>query len=298
MPKISAQSEIDLSKFPPSAVTRFSKLLCLACLFKLFTKQMNLAPRTAYSEIKRHEFSTPELTGKETARPFFESDEKHPRCPYCNAAKRWHARLETYRIEGGKSTDAARRALVKSLPKLDENFQLLEQKTTGRAAFFAWLDALGGTLNFADDHWLLQATRAFLERREPKTNWEEIFHGVRTVRRSQRLSEGWERDDARLFLAPQLYGEALLVQYLVSRSQTHGGLTLEGRLTLIELFRRLRHAGLFESLDLVGADQAELLDSLINQITGGDTTLKLHFIIDRRDFLAKAKTAYTSLGRK
>lgn len=296
MPKTNAQRDIDLSSFPPGAVTRFSKLLCLACLFKLFTKQMGLAPRTAYSEIKRHEFSIPELTGKETTRPFFQSDEKHPRCPYCHAAKRWHARLETYRIEGGKTTAAARRALVKSLPKPAENFQLSEQKTTQRAAFFAWLDTLGGTLDFADDGWLWQATRAFVERREPQTNWAEIFQGVRAVRRSQRLSEGWERDGARLFLAPSWYAEALLVQYLVSRSQAHGGLTLEGRLTLHELFRRLRQAGLFESLELAGADQADMLDSLIDNVTGGDTSLKLHFIIDRRDFLTKAKAVYTSLA--
>ncbi|MDQ3755812.1 MAG: hypothetical protein M3371_13905 [Acidobacteriota bacterium] len=296
MPKTNAPHDIDLDGFPPGALTRFSKLLCLACLFKLFTKQMGLAPRTAYSEIKRHEFSSSELTGKETTRPFFQSDEKHPRCPYCNAAKRWHAHLETYRIEGGKATDAARRALVKSLPKLDENFQLIEQKTTGRAAFFAWLDTLGGTLDFADDGWLLHATQAFLERREPKTKWGEIFAGVRAARRSQRLSEGWERDGARLFLAPSLYAEALLVQYLVSRSQAHGGLTLEGRLTLIELFRRLRQAGLFASLELAGADQAETLEKLIDQVTGGDTALKLHFLVDRRDFLTKSKAVYTSLA--
>ncbi|MBA3248075.1 MAG: hypothetical protein ACR2GW_12585 [Pyrinomonadaceae bacterium] len=296
MPKTNAQHDIDLDGFPPGAVTRFSKLLCLACLFKLFTKQMGLAARTAYSEIKRHEFSISELTGKETTRPFFQSDEKHPRCPYCNAAKRWHAHLEIYRIEGGKATDAARRALVKSLPKLNENFQLIEQKTTGRAAFFAWLDTLGGTLDFADDGWLLQATQAFLERREPKTKWGEIFAGVRAARRSQRLSVGWERDGARLFLAPSLYAEALLVQYLVSRSQAHGGLTLEGRLTLIELFRRLRQAGLFASLELTGADQAETLEKLIDQVTGGDISLKLHFLVDRRDFLAKAKAVYTSLA--
>ena len=50
-------------------------------------------------------------------RPFFDSDEKHPRCPYCDAAKRWHARLDTHCIEGGKTTDAPRRKLVKTLEK-------------------------------------------------------------------------------------------------------------------------------------------------------------------------------------
>ncbi len=39
------------------------------------------------------------------------------------------------------------------------------------------------------------------------------------------------------------YNESLLVQYLVSRSHEHGGRTLEGRLTLPELLRRMRKGG-------------------------------------------------------
>ena len=40
-----------------------------------------------------------------------------------------------------------------------------------------------------------------------------------------------------------LFDELLLVQYLVSRSHKAGGLTLEGRYTLHELFVRLRNSG-------------------------------------------------------
>jgi len=56
-----------------------------------------------------------------------------------------------------------------------------------------------------------------------ENEWEEVFSEIRAVRRSTRLAEGWERDGTRLFLAPKIYGEALLIQYLVSRSQAHGG---------------------------------------------------------------------------
>ena len=297
MPSKNDSRDLDLSRFPAAAVTSDTTQLCLSCLFKLFTKQMNLAPRTAYSEIKRYVFSVPELTGKELARPFFRNAEKNPRCPSCNAARRSHARLDIYRIEGGKQTDAARRALVKSLPKMAENFQIIEVKTTRRAAFYEWLDALGHTLDFADDSWLISTTRALLERREPKLDGAEIFSGVRAVRRSQRLTEGWERDGARLFLSPPLYGETLLVQYLVSRAQTHGGLTLDGRLTLSELLRRLRHAGLFAAPESAGADQFELLEQAINKLAGGgDETLKYYYVIDRRDFLDKVKSVYSSFA--
>ena len=37
-----------------------------------------------------------------------------------------------------------------------------------------------------------------------------------------RLNDGWEIDGVRLFLAPKIYGEAILIQYLVSRSHAHG----------------------------------------------------------------------------
>jgi hypothetical protein len=292
MPAATKQRALDLSEFPPGTVSEYTRLLCLACIFDLFTKQMRLAPRTAYSEIKRHAPTVAELTAPAPVRPYFDSAERHPRCPYCDAAKRWHARFDTYRIEGGKATDVPRRALVKSLPKADDQVLPLEVRTSRRAVFFEWLDALGHALDFAADSWLMHATRAYLARIEPKTDWAEAFAGVRAVRRSQRLDAGWERDGTRLFLAPPLYHDALLVQYLVSRSQAHGGVTMEGRLTLHELVRRLRYAGYLDAHGVAGGDQFEALEKLIEDLTGGDAPVKLYYLVDRRDFLAKVKTVY------
>ncbi|HEY1403307.1 MAG TPA: hypothetical protein VGB05_04210, partial [Pyrinomonadaceae bacterium] len=195
-------------------------------------------------------------------------------------------------IEGGKATDAPRRALVKSLPKAEEQFTMLETRSTKRDLFFSWLDALGRELDFTNDAWLITVTRHMLERKEPKTNWGEIFAYVRAVRRSQRLPEGWEHEGARLYLSPPLYADALLIQYLVSRSQAHGGVTFEGRLTLIELVRRLRYSGQLEAQGITERDQFEVLEQLIERLTGGTTAAKLYFLIDRRDFLEKVKTVY------
>ncbi|HJR07240.1 MAG TPA: hypothetical protein VJ842_08285 [Pyrinomonadaceae bacterium] len=285
--------DLDFNDFPPGTVNAYTRLVCLACIFDLFTKQLGLAPRTAYSEIKRHAPTAAELTALEPARPYFDSEEKHPRCPYCNAAKRWHARLDTFRIEGNKSTDAPRRALVKSLPKAEDQFTLIESRSTKRDIFFSWLDALGHELDFTDDAWLIAATRAMLERKEPKTDWSEIFANVRAVRRSQRLDEGWEHEGARLYLSPSLYADALLIQYLVSRSHAHGGITFEGRLTLIELVRRLRYSGQLDAQGITERDQFEVLEQLIENLTGGATPAKLYFLVDRRDFLDKVKTVYS-----
>ena len=342
--------EIDLSEFPPGTITEYTTLVCLACIFDIFTRQLGLAPRTAFSEVKLHTPTIAELTGRSALRPYFDSDEKHPHCPYCGKAVRWLARFDTYCIEGGRTTDAPRRALIKKLPRAGDQFLIIEKKSDSQAVFFEWLDTLGLNLDFNDESWLLEATRNYLERREPKTNWEETFAGLRTVRRSSRLNEGWECDGARLFLAPNLYSEALLIQYLVSRSHAHGGLTLEGRLTLRDLIRHLRYSGYLDQIGITERESGEVFEKLINYLasthdwsrvravsdrvrgvstgSGSDRVgrrkkstkkatkksskarkgktaqpepetivteaVKLHYLIDRRDFLEKVKSVYAS----
>jgi hypothetical protein len=331
--------ELDLSEFPPGTVTEYTTLVCLACIFDLFTKQLGLAPRTAFSEVKRHAPTIEELTSRSATRPYFDSDEKSPHCPYCGSAKRWLARFDTYCIEGGKTTDAARRALIRKLPKADDQFLIIEKKSDSRAVFFDWLDTLGGNLDLNNESWLIDVTRMYLERRERKTDWNKVFEELRAVRRSSRLTEGWERDGARLFLAPQLYSEAILIQYLVSRSHTHGGLTLEGRLTLMDLIRRLRYSGYLDQLGITEREPGEVFERLIDHLAsthewggGSDRVVsdkkktkaatkkstkksskarkgkpappepeivvtepvKLHYLVDRRDFLEKVKSVYAS----
>lgn len=336
--------ELDLKDFPPGTVTEFTTLVCLACIFDIFTKQLGLAPRTAFSEIKRHTPTIDELTSRNAMRPYFDSEEKNPHCPYCGSAKRWLARFDTYVVEGGKRTDAPRRTLIKKLPTTGEQFVIVEKKSDSRAVLFEWLDTLGVNLDLGEENWLLDVTRKYLARRDPKTNWEEVFANVRAVRRSSRLTEGYEVDSGRLFLAPKIYAEAILIQYLVSRSHTHGGLTSEGRLTLMELIRRLRYFGYLEQIGIAVRDPGEVFERLIDHLaathdwsgvstrSGSDrvkaatrkakkvakktskkstktskskTTqpqpeeiisepVKLHYVIDRRDFLEKVKSVYAS----
>jgi len=266
MAQAKKQREIDLSHFPSGTVTEYTTFVCLACIFDIFTKQLGLAPRTAFSEIKRHTPEIQELTSRGALRPYFDSDEKKPHCPYCGSAARWLARFDTYCIEGGKTTDAPRRALLKKLPKADDQFVVLEKKSDSRAVFFEWLDTLGLNLDLNDETWLVEATRSYLERREPKTDWNETFEGVRVIRRSSRITEGWEREGARLYVAPHLYSEALLIQYLVSRSHAHGGMTLEGRLTLMDLTRKLRYGGFLEHVGITELDPGEVFERVVDHL--------------------------------
>lgn len=291
MPTAKKKRVLDLSGFPPGTVSEYSTLVCLACTFDIFTKQLGLAPRTAYSEIKKYAPTVAELTASQASPPFFDNEEKNPHCPYCNAARRWHARLDTFRIDGGKASDAARRKLIKGLPQKDNQFQVIETRTDKRSVFFNWLDTLDQNLDL-DEAWLVETTRAYLARVEPKTDWTEVFNGVRTIRRSHRLAEGWEKDGGRLFLAPAVYNEILIVQYLVSRSHVHGGHTLEGRLTLQELIRRLRYGGYLEAKGITTSDQFEIFEQLIDTLSGGAGNITVYHIVDRTNFLEKVKSVY------
>ena len=291
--KASKKDVLDFEDFPAGSVSRQDVTLCLACIFRLFTKQLGLAPRTAYNEIRRYAPTLEELTARSPQRPFFKpAEERNAHCPYCEAPRRWHARVSVYRVEGGKASDAARRALVRRLPTKDEQFRVHEEKKTARQVFFEWLERLGQELDFEDDNaWMPRAARASLQRREPKEDWDAAVDGLRQVRRSQRLEAGWEREGFRLFLAPALYNDVLLVQYLVSRSHRHGGRTFEGRLTLPELVRRMRFGGHLEAQGITERDRFDVLEQLVELLTGGDEPVKLHFITDRRELLDKVKDA-------
>jgi hypothetical protein len=110
-----------------------------------------------------------------------------------------------------------------------------------------------------------------------------------SIRRSRRLESGWEIDNDRLFLAPNLFDELLLVQYPVSRSHKAGGLTLEGRCALRELFARLRRGGFLRALDTNAQNPADALEQLVTYLGGGESVIKFYHIVDRRDFLEKLK---------
>jgi hypothetical protein len=68
-----------------------------------------------------------------------------------DAARRWHAPVSVYRVEGVKAADSARRSLVKNLPTKDGRFQIDEQRKTAKQVFFEWLERLGQELDFADE---------------------------------------------------------------------------------------------------------------------------------------------------
>ena len=182
---------------------------------------------------------------------------------------------------------------MKSIEKKGDQFAVTELKSDRRRAFFDWLDTLRISLDLSDPDWLLGATKALLERKEPKQDWDEIFGAVRSIRPSARIESGWDREGSRLFLSPALYNESLLVQYLVSRSHEHGGRTLAGRLTLMELIRRLRRGGYLEAHQISETDQFEVFEKIVDEVAGSGN-LKLYYIVDRREFLDKVKSVYAA----
>lgn len=282
----SAIRALDVSAFPPEMVTQEDRRVCLACVLDVLTRHLKLLPAKAQTEIRRYEPSLEELRAKPWTRPFFAAEEET--CPYCGAAARWHARLAVYRIESGKSTDAPRRTLLKSLSEKD--FAVVEEKATRQDAFFQWAERISTSLDPEDPRWLREVSRNYLGRKEPKQNWDELFGEVRSIRRSRRLEAGWELDQGRLFLAPHLFDELLLVQYLMSRAHRSGGWTLEGRYTLAELFARLRNSGYLRAAGVEAHNPSDAFEALLTHLGGGESAARFHYIVDRRDLLERLKT--------
>jgi len=279
---------LDLSAFPAESIKFLERWICLACVSDIFTHHLKLAPRTARLEIKRYMPSISELCASTVTRPWFIGPAQNL-CPYCGSASKWLTELPVYRIEGGKATDALRRELFKSLPLSENQVAVLEEKATQQHAFFEWLNKISTGLDLDNIVWLREISRHYLSRKEPKTDWQAIFDEIHAIRRSRRLENGWEVDNRRLFLAPTLFDELLLVQYLVSRSHKAGGLTLEGRYTLPELFARLRNAGYLRAFDIQIQNPADALEQLVIHLGGGDAAIKFYYVVDRRNFLQKLK---------
>jgi hypothetical protein len=291
---------VDLSAFPSESVTSSERWLCVACVWQTFTRAMSLAPKTALAEMKRYTPSFEELTSPEAVRPFFAAQENKQPCPYCGSPVKWHARIATHRIESGKATDTLRRNLVKSLPTSDDQFVVLEQKATQQHAFFEWLEKISANLDLDNPLWLRDVSLHYLSRKEPKVNWQVEFAGVHSIRRSRRLGpeqeepvKPWGVENGRLFLAPMLFDELLLVQYLVSRSQLAGGLTLERRYTLPELWHRLRHSGYLRFIGVQANNPSDALEQMLGHLSGGEASTRYYYIVDRREHLERVKALQT-----
>ncbi|MFN7921289.1 MAG: hypothetical protein U0Q16_14405 [Bryobacteraceae bacterium] len=277
---------LDLAGFPPEAVSQHTRWLCLACILDIFTRHLGMSDQKAQTEIKNHALTVDELTAASLGRPYF-TPAASGACPHCGAPEKWHAPLRIVRIESGTVTDAKRRALVKDLPVAKGEFQLLEEKAKQRDAFFEWLGKTSALLDLDSPGWLMEAAAHWLARRYPKENWADPISRAYGMRRSRRLDEGWEFDQGRLFVAPHVFDEVLLIQYLLSRSHKSGGLTFEGRLTLHDLFLRLRGGGYLRRLGVTAHNSSDALEQLLDILGGGETGMKYYYIVDRRPFLEK-----------
>jgi hypothetical protein len=283
-PKIKPKTaELDLNAFPPESLVESTLGLCLACALNLLTRQLALTRERARLEIRRYNPTLEELTTSSLSRPYLVWPANE--CPYCHAPPKWLAPLRIVKIEGGKTTDAPRRALLRTIGD-SPNFTIIEEKSTERDALYSWLSKTGSSLDLESPAWLIEAARHWLGRRLPNENWPEILDHISIVRRSRRLEEGIEKEGTRLFLAPALFDEILLIQYLLSRSHKAGGQTFEGRLTLQDLFHRLRRGGYLNRMGISTSNPADALEQLV-EVLGGEGRVKFYYIVDRRELTAR-----------
>ncbi|HKP13873.1 MAG TPA: hypothetical protein VJZ91_17255, partial [Blastocatellia bacterium] len=120
---------------------------------------------------------------------------------------------------------------------------------------------------------------------------EVLKSGVQRVQLSRQTEGEWHYENRWLYVAPALYGDVLMIQHLLSRSQLHGGLTFEGRLTLQEFMKRLRRIGYFEARQIQGDDAYEDFELAIQRIVDSGPSA-VYYAVDRGDYLEKLKTVY------
>jgi hypothetical protein len=278
------KSELDLDAFPAESLASRTLGLCLACALDVLTRHVGLSPARAMSEIRKYTPGLEEHSAESPSRPYFAWPAEV--CPSCGAPAKWHARLPVVEIEGGKASDAARRALVKKIGK-SSMFAVIEEKSTEREALYSWLSKVGENLDLDSPGWLMEAARHWLGRRLPKEDWGEVFQQIRFVRRSRELQEeDFEIASPALLLSPMLFDEILLIQYLLSRSHKAGGRTFEGRLTLLDLFQRLRGGGYLRRAGITAGNPANALEEFL-EIQGGEGRIKFYYVIDRRELLSR-----------
>lgn len=276
-------------EIPDSLRSKRSLRVCLKCGFNLLTKQMGLAPRTAYTEMRKF---VPELSAfrANPQRPGFLSDATSLRCPYCDAPKRWIASIFALEIDAHREIRKLVRELHTAAKRKPDEYFIAKDTRSLVQLFSDWLERTSPGLNFDGEMWLRDAAVAYLKRHEPTADWSGI-ENVARVLLSRRLEEGWEREGNRLYLTPSLYGDVLVIQYLLGRTHLHGALTYEGRLTAFEFFHRLRRLGYLEKRGIDADDPSAVLENAIAKLAE-DGEIKPHTIIDRTSFLAQLKSLY------
>ncbi len=286
------KAEISFDSIPRSAISNTTLKICLKCAFDLFTKQLKLTPRTAYSELKKHIPEEADITGAATSRPHFFGAPDIDHCPYCNGTKRWFAEFHSIRIDAHTSFEKERKKLWAALKKQPDRYTLWSPERTRMQIFSEWLERLNRSLIFEDDQWLLEAAISHIKRSAPSNDWDKVLSaGVRRVQLSRQVEDAWRYEDGWLYVSPALYGDVIMVQHLISRSHQHGGRTFEGRLTFQELIRRLRRIGYFEAKDIDANDAYEEFEYAIGKLVDSGPGA-VYYAVDRKDYLDKLKSVY------
>jgi hypothetical protein len=290
--------EISFDSIPRSAISKTTLKICLKCAFDVFTKQLKLTPRTAYSELKKHVPEEVDITGAATSRPHFFGETGVDHCPYCNGTKRWFAEFHVTRIDAHSSFEKERKKLWSALKKQSDRYALWSPERTQMQIFSEWLERLNRSLRFDDDQWLLEAAVSHIKRSAPSNDWETVLAtGVRRVQLSRQVEDTWRYEDGWLYVSPALYGDVIMVQHLISRSHQHGGRTFEGRLTFQELIRRLRRIGYFAAKDIAASEPYEEFEQAIGKLVDSGPGA-VYYAVDRKDYLDKLKSVYEKKREK
>src|SRR5678815_3401368 len=199
-----AKAAINWDDVPEALLSERSVQVCLKCGFDLMTRQMGLAARTAYTEMRKFVPASGNFQGR-MDRPLFQSSDPKSRCPYCDAAKRWVTTIRRIEIDEHRDARKPIRALLASIKKKPAEYSILKEAKSSVEVFSEWLERVRSNLDFESEDWPLDAALAFLERRDPGADWSDN-HEIKRIQISRRTETDWEKVGSRIFVSPSLYG--------------------------------------------------------------------------------------------
>ena len=131
------------------AALRHKRVLrvCAKCGFDLLTRQMGLATRTAYTEMRKF---VPALSAfrANPPRPGFLSNEKAPVCPYCGAPKRWITSIVALEFDAHSEIRKKTREFLAAAKKKTDEYFIAKDPRSPVQVFSDWLERASSSLNF------------------------------------------------------------------------------------------------------------------------------------------------------
>jgi hypothetical protein len=253
---------------------------------------LNLSPGQAYGELQTHTPEQADFSGAATARPHFFNEDAGKRCPFCNASKNWFASFRGFRIYGHPCFGDERERIWAALSQDKNHFDLSNPTQTPMEIFSEWLDELKQKVGFENPHWQIETILASIAFFKPSFDWDKAFtNEISKAQLTPSLTKDWSLADKTLQISTTIYGDALIVDHLISRALPNSKRPGERRLSLEKLMSRLHRIGYLKRKEIRSLNSHEAFEQAVLALVASSPPA-VYYAVDRKDYLRRLKIIY------